>query len=65
MEKDLIFLGFLLLNNPIKEESRRVIVKLKQCGVESAMITGDNIYTALFVGMKTDIVEDSSNIWVG
>lgn len=29
------------------------------------MITGDNIYTALYVAIKTRIVEENQSIWVG
>ena len=64
-ENNLIFLGFLLLNNPIKPESEIIINKLKTNGVDCNMITGDNLFTAINIGIQTGIVEEDQNIWVG
>ena len=65
VEENLVFLGFLLLNNPIKKESAPIISKLKNNGVECNMITGDNLFTAINIGIQTGIVEEDQNLWVG
>jgi cation-transporting ATPase 13A2 len=65
IEKDLTFLGFLMVNNPIKKESEPTISRLKHNGIECNMITGDNLYTGINVGIQVGLIEPSQNIWVG
>lgn len=43
-------MGFLLLDNPIKEVSHKIITQLKENNVECRMITGDNVFTGLNIG---------------
>ena len=50
LENDLNFLGFILLDNPLKPESETVINTLRQKDIDCAMITGDNVYTGISIG---------------
>lgn len=56
MEKDLTFLGFVILENKIKKESKPTIEQLNDCDVASIMATGDNILTAISVAKKSSII---------
>ncbi|ELQ74904.1 P-type ATPase (P-ATPase) Superfamily, partial [Trachipleistophora hominis] len=49
VEKDLVFVGFVLYKSKVKEESRAVVDALKGAGCAVVMITGDNALTAVAV----------------
>ena len=51
-ESDLIFCGFIIAECPLKEDTKDVIVELKQASHEVKMITGDNALTAAFIGQQ-------------
>ena len=48
-EKDLIFLGFLVMQNTLKPESSGVIQELRSASLRCLMVTGDNLLTAVSV----------------
>ena len=45
-----MFLGFLILENKIKDCTKRVITNLNEAKIKTIMATGDNILTAISVG---------------
>jgi len=49
VEKDLNFLGLLVMQNRLKPETADVIKNLNDCEVRIVMATGDNILTAISV----------------
>ena len=55
-EKDLIFLGFLVMQNKLKAATVRSIKDLNEADVRTIMATGDNMLTAISVGRKCGIV---------
>ncbi len=67
-EKDLIFIGFILLHDPLKPNANTLINNLKNIGVELKIITGDNKYVAMYIknslSLKGDILtgEDLKNL---
>ena len=50
LETDLEFLGFLIMENKIKECTKRVITHMNEAKIKTIMATGDNILTAISVG---------------
>lgn len=56
-EKHMIFLGFLLLEDPIKKDILNTIQDLKRLGIELKIITGDNKLVAMHVAKLLDIHE--------
>ena len=56
IESDLIFLGFLVMSNNIKPNTKQSIVELKEGRVKPIMATGDNILTAVSVAFRWDIL---------
>lgn len=56
IENSLNFLGFVVLENKVKPESKKTIDKLNECEVRSLMATGDNILTAVSVAHQTGII---------
>ena len=65
LEKNMNFLGFMLVHNPIKPETKGIIEKLTNNGISSCMITGDNVFTAINIGLVSTIIPESSVLWVG
>ena len=59
-EQQMIFLGFILLEDPLKESALSSIQRLEQLHIEVKIITGDNRYTALHaaqkIGMKDPVI---------
>lgn len=49
VEKDLLFMGLLVMKNLVKPESAEVISTLRQARLRTVMVTGDNILTAVNV----------------
>jgi len=49
VETGLNFLGFLVLQNNLKDETTAVIETLNKCNVRSIIATGDNMMTAISV----------------
>ncbi len=45
-ESDMVFAGFLVLRDPVKEDITKTIARLKRLGVGLKMITGDNRFVA-------------------
>jgi predicted P-type ATPase len=56
IEQDMIFAGFLVLDCPIKSDSKSVITELRKSGHDNVMITGDAILTACEVARQVGIV---------
>lgn len=56
VECNLEFLGLVILQNKIKPETAAVISELRDAGIRSVMVTGDNIYTACSVAHESGLV---------
>ncbi len=59
-EKELIFLGFVGMIDPVREEAKTAIDTFKSAGVKTVMITGDHKNTALAIAKELGIA-DSTN----
>ena len=57
VERDLVFAGFLLLDCPLKPDSRSIILELQSSGHEVVMITGDAVLTAAEVARQVGIID--------
>ena len=62
-EKDLEFIGLIILKNPLKKDAERCIKTLHHAGVGTVMITGDNLDTAVNVGFSCDILKNTHNLY--
>lgn len=59
------FLGFALYKNPLKAATRRTINILQSINMGIFMITGDNLYTALNVGVNSHMISSDANLLIG
>ncbi|XP_013098214.2 polyamine-transporting ATPase 13A3 isoform X1 [Stomoxys calcitrans] len=61
-ESDLLFLGFVVLENRLKPDTSDVIGALTKANVRTIMVTGDNILTALSVARDCGIVSSNQAV---
>ncbi|XP_050298964.1 polyamine-transporting ATPase 13A3-like isoform X2 [Anthonomus grandis grandis] len=64
IECDLHFLGLLILQNPLKEQTTPVIRQLHYANIRTVMITGDNIMTAISVGRDCGMISCSADVYI-
>lgn len=65
IEKDLEFLCCVNFQNTMKYDSPRVISELKEGGVESAIVTGDNVLTGIYIAKKAGIIGLDKHVILG
>ncbi|XP_004914469.2 probable cation-transporting ATPase 13A4 isoform X2 [Xenopus tropicalis] len=64
VESDLIFLGFLIMENQLKPETKPVLQELVSANLRTVMLTGDNLKTACTVGMGSGMVPSTDNVFL-
>lgn len=64
-ENNLVFLGFLIMQNKLKSATVKSIIELNEANIRTIMATGDNMLTALSVGRKCGIVKDEQTVYMG
>ncbi|KAM3921896.1 polyamine-transporting ATPase 13A2 isoform 2-T2 [Leptodactylus fuscus] len=62
-ERDLIFLGFLVMKNVLKPETAPVIYSLRKANIRTVMVTGDNMLTAVNVAKSCHLVEPAEKVF--
>ena len=64
IENGLQFIAFVIFENPLKDKSKETLTTLQECGVRSTIITGDNLLTALSVGISLHLFNYSSKLFL-
>jgi cation-transporting ATPase 13A3/4/5 len=64
IEKDLTFLGLLIMENKLKPQTPGAIAKLQECSVRTVMATGDNVLTAISVARQCNIISGEKDVWL-
>ena len=65
LEKNHIFLGFVGIADPVREEVKEAVRKTQDAGIKTIMITGDNPLTAEAIGIETGIIKKGEDILTG
>lgn len=60
IESDLIFLGLTGMIDPPRKEVKQAIIKCKQAGIKTIMITGDHKNTAIAIAKQLGMLENES-----
>lgn len=59
VESNLVFLGFYIVQNKLKKETKQEIEILKNAALNTYMATGDNILTASFIAHECNMIKDN------
>ncbi len=65
VEKDLLFLGFVGLIDPPREEAREAIALCRSAGIRPVMITGDHPLTARTIAKRLGILDSRDGVMTG
>lgn len=65
LESEHIFLGFVGMADPVREEVKDAVNKAREAGIKVVMITGDNALTAEAIGIETGIIKEGEDILTG
>src|SRR3989344_4584335 len=63
--KNLIFIGFIALKDPLREETKQSITETKRAGIRIVLITGDHRHTALAIATEVGIEAGEDTILEG
>ena len=63
VEKNMIFLGLLIIRNKLKDATPRTIGILDNADLRMVMATGDNILTAISVSKESNLVKNNQKIY--
>ena len=65
LENELMFLGIIIMENKLKEQTNPTISTLNDCGIRTIMATGDNTLTAIAVGKSCNILKEGQTVYFG
>ena len=65
VEDELIFLGFVIMKNKVKSDTKPAIQQLLSAKVRSVIVTGDNALTGISVAKEVGIVNPNTKIFLG
>jgi cation-transporting ATPase 13A3/4/5 len=63
VEKDLTFLGLLVMENKLKDATKGTIKTLNECHIRTIMATGDNNLTAISVARECNILNGNQDVY--
>uniref|UniRef100_U3I699 Cation-transporting ATPase n=1 Tax=Anas platyrhynchos platyrhynchos TaxID=8840 RepID=U3I699_ANAPP len=61
-ESELVFLGLLVMENRLKQETKPVLQELAAARIRSVMVTGDNLQTAVTVARSAEMIPKASKV---
>ncbi|ORZ36849.1 hypothetical protein BCR44DRAFT_119419, partial [Catenaria anguillulae PL171] len=64
IEHRLIFIGFIVFENPLKPGSRVAMESLRDANIQTIMCTGDNLLTAISVARQARLVEPTQRVYL-
>jgi Ca2+-transporting ATPase len=62
IEKDLVFIGFVGIRDPLRDDVKEAIEQCRTAGIEVKMITGDTIETARAIGREIGLLDQPNAI---
>ena len=64
-EKDLTFLGVVAIYDPPRLEAKKAVIDARKAGIQTIMVTGDNILTASAIAKEIGLLEEGDDIATG
>ena len=63
IENNFIFLGFLIIENKLKENTKNTLKKFDEADLGMIMVTGDNLRTAICVSRECNLINQDQEIF--
>ena len=63
VEKNMIFLGLLIVKNKLKEKTKESLTKYDEADLRMVMATGDNILTAICVSKECNLIKKNQEMF--
>ena len=63
VEKNMIFLGFLIVKNKLKQKTKESLIKYDEADLRMVMATGDNILTAICVSKECNLIKKNQEMF--
>ena len=54
---DLVFVGFVAIRDPLRDDVKEAVAECRQAGIEVKMITGDNVETARAIAYEIGLID--------
>ncbi|KAG5440200.1 hypothetical protein PCANB_001769 [Pneumocystis canis] len=64
IEKNLLFIGFIIFENKLKPSSSKIINILNNADIRCVMCTGDNILTSISVSRQCNIIQKDEDVYM-
>ncbi len=65
LEKNLEFIGFVGIYDPPRDEAKNAVIRARQAGITTIMVTGDNEKTALTIARDVGLIEKNEDVITG
>ena len=62
LERGLVFVGFVAIRDPLREDVAQAVAECRQAGIEVKMITGDNVETARAIGRDVGLLDSPDSL---
>lgn len=57
LERGLVFVGFVAIRDPVRDDVKEAIARCRDAGIEVKMITGDNVETARAIAYEIGLID--------
>jgi Ca2+-transporting ATPase len=57
LERDLVYVGFVAIRDPLRDDVKQAITQCRRAGIEVKMITGDNLETAQAIAREIGLLD--------
>jgi Ca2+-transporting ATPase len=57
LEADLVFVGFVAIRDPLRDDVKEAVARCRDAGIEVKMITGDNVETARAIACDVGLID--------
>ncbi len=61
-ETNITYLGFVVISDPPRDDVKQAIIECKSAGIQTVMITGDNLITAKAIGQSLRIFDPEQHL---
>lgn len=65
LEKGMVFVGFVGIKDPLRDGVKEAVEVAKIAGIQTKMLTGDNVYTAIAIGEELGITNNMRAVEAG